>query len=148
MGLGSNTYLDFAENDYDFFRSAYDSGNKGSALASIGQNICERYLKHIISEYAKPENDQEQFKKERAPRTHNLHILIRYLRDDMGISVPEETEDKLDKINGFYFSTRYPGDDSFIASERDVDKASDAVESARKFTLEVCREMETNQTAN
>ena len=148
MGLGSNTYLDFAENDYDFFRSAYDSGNKRSALASIGQNICERYLKHIISEYAEPENDQEQFKKERALRTHNLHILIRYLRDDMGISVPEETEDKLDKINGFYFSTRYPGDDSFIASERDVDKASDAVESARKFTLEVCREMETNQTAN
>ena len=105
-------------------------------------------MKHIISEYAEPENDQEQFKKERALRTHNLHILIRYLRDDMGISVPEETEDKLDKINGFYFSTRYPGDDSFIASERDVDKASDAVESARKFTLEVCREMETNQTAN
>lgn len=34
--------------------------------------------------------------------------------------------------------------------ESDVDKASDAVESARKFkfTLEVCREMETNQTAN
>ena len=32
--------------------------------------------------------------------------------------------------------------------ESDVDKASDAVESARKFTLEVCREMKTNQTAN
>lgn len=50
MENGMNTYLDFAENDYMFFRHAYDSGNKGTALAALGQNICERYLKHIVSE--------------------------------------------------------------------------------------------------
>ena len=48
MENGMNTYLDFAENDYMFFRHAYDSGNKGTALAALGQNICERYLKHCV----------------------------------------------------------------------------------------------------
>ena len=38
-----NTYAEFAENDYQFFRQSYDSGNKGSALAALGQSICERY---------------------------------------------------------------------------------------------------------
>lgn len=33
MGTGMTTYLDFAESDYLFFRRAYDSGNKGSAVS-------------------------------------------------------------------------------------------------------------------
>lgn len=36
MGEGMNSYLSFAENDYLFFRQAYDTGNKGSALAALG----------------------------------------------------------------------------------------------------------------
>ena len=36
-----NTYAEFAENDYKFFRQSYDSGNKGSALAALGQSIFE-----------------------------------------------------------------------------------------------------------
>lgn len=54
-----NTYAEFAENDYKFFRQSYDSGNKGSALAALGQSICERYLKHLVSECAHPENESE-----------------------------------------------------------------------------------------
>ena len=34
-----NTYAEFAENDYKFFRQSYDSGNKGSALAALGQTL-------------------------------------------------------------------------------------------------------------
>ena len=59
MGSGM-TYLDFAENDYMFFKAAYDNGLRMNTMASIGQNACEKYLKHIISEYANPENHQER----------------------------------------------------------------------------------------
>ena len=45
MGNSLESYFDFAENDYLFFRQAYDSNVRGSALAALGQNICERYLK-------------------------------------------------------------------------------------------------------
>lgn len=57
MGNSLESYFDFAENDYLFFRQAYDSNVRGSALAALGQNICERYLKHIISEYAIPDSN-------------------------------------------------------------------------------------------
>lgn len=72
MGNSVNSYLDFAENDYMFFRQAYDSGNKGSALAALGQNICERYLKHIVSEYANPEGIVEIDEKRHILKTHSL----------------------------------------------------------------------------
>ena len=74
-----NTYAEFAENDYKFFRQSYDSGNKGSALAALGQSICERYLKHIISECAHPENESEAVSKESVLRTHSLRRLMRYI---------------------------------------------------------------------
>ena len=77
----------------------------------------------------------------KALRTHNLQILMRYIHETMGLSIPEEMEEKLDRINGFYFTTRYPGDDCFIATEKDIDKANAAVESARRFTLEICKNM-------
>lgn len=146
MGYAADSYLDFAENDYLFFRSAYDSDIKGSALAAIGQSICERYLKHLISEYAQPETDLEQRDKERALRTHNLLLLMKYIRNEMNLAIPDEMEEKLERINGFYFTTRYPGADSFLASERDVDKAEAAVESARRFTLEICSRMHGEDT--
>ena len=77
-----NTYAEFAENDYKFFRQSYDSGNKGSALAALGQSICERYLKHIISECAHPENESEAVSKESVLRTHSLRRLMRYISGD------------------------------------------------------------------
>lgn len=139
MGAGITSYLDFAENDYNFFKASYNSGNKGGALAAIGQNICERYFKHIISEYAQPENARETMDKENVLRTHNLQRLMKYMRDEMGIQISDEAEAAIERINGFYFSTRYPGADSFIPSERDIDKANTAVEYARSITLELCK---------
>lgn len=133
-----NSYLAFADNDYLFFRQAYDTGNKGSALAALGQSICERYLKHIISEFAQPENRSEMQDKETILRTHSLRRLMRYIQEDMELSIPEKAEMAMDRIDGFYFTTRYPGSESFIPSERDIDKANTAVEEARKFTMEIC----------
>lgn len=142
MGDTMNSYAEFAENDYMFFRQAYDSGNKGSALAALGQSICERYLKHIVSEYAHPETNDESREKESVLHTHSLHRLMRYIHDTMGISIPEEMEDRLDRIDGFYFTTRYPGNESFIPSSRDIDKANVAVKAAREFMYEICQEMD------
>ena len=125
-----NTYAEFAENDYKFFRQSYDSGNKGSALAALGQSICERYLKHIISECAHPENESEAVSKESVLRTHSLRRLMRYISG------------ALDRIDGFYFTTRYPGDDSFIPTERDIDRADKAVHLCRDFVFQTMSEIE------
>lgn len=137
-----NNYYGFAENDYQFFKGAYETGLKGAALAALGQSICERYLKHLIDEYANPENEVESSMKQTALRTHNLKKLQRYIQNDMGISIPEDVQDQLDRIDGFYFTTRYPGDDSFVPTERDIDNTWAAVQVARGFTNEVIHQME------
>ena len=137
-----NSYLAFADNDYLFFRQAYDTGNKGSALAALGQSICERYLKHVISEFAQPENRNEMQDKETILRTHSLRRLMRYIQEDMDLEIPEKSEMAMDRIDGFYFTTRYPGSESFIPSERDIDKANTAVEEARKFTMNICEKFQ------
>ena len=137
-----NSYLAFADNDYLFFRQVYDTGNKGSALAALGQSICERYLKHVISEFAQPENRNEMQDKENILRTHSLRRLMRYIQEDMDLEIPEKSEMAMDRIDGFYFTTRYPGSESFIPSERDIDKANTAVEEARKFTMNICEQFQ------
>ena len=140
MAENLNSYLSFAENDFLFFRQAYDTGNKGSALAALGQSICERYLKHVISEFAQPENRDEMQDKETILRTHSLRRLMRYIQEEMKLEIPDKAEMAMDRIDGFYFTTRYPGSESFIPSERDIDKANMAVEEARKFTLDICEQ--------
>ena len=70
-----------------FFRQAYDSNVRGSALAALGQNICERYLKHIISEYAIPDTNHEMREKEWILKSHSLNKLMKYIMDDMGIKI-------------------------------------------------------------
>lgn len=142
MGKSMMTYADFAENDYLFFKDAYDNGMKGTPMAALGQSICERYLKHIISEYANPITEREQTQKDSVLTTYNLRRLMQYIQDKMEIEIPEDVETKIERINGFYFSTRYPSDESFIPNERDIDKAYAAVEAARGFMRELCRTME------
>ena len=141
MGKSMLTYFDFAENDRLFFRQAYDNGIRGGYLAALGQNICERYLKYIVDEYVTPETEDERYAKASILRTHSLRRLAGYLRDDIGIQLQEDTESALYKIDGFYFSTRYPGEDSFIPSERDVDMANYAVEQTRDDVIQICAEL-------
>lgn len=133
----SDTYLSFAENDYQFFADAYKLGLRGSAMAAEGQNICERYLKHIVSVYVVPDSEREKREKENVLKTHSLAKLIHYIKEDMKLSIPKEAEDSMYRIDGFYFTTRYPGDNSFHPGEQDVEAAMEAVEQAREYTYSV-----------
>lgn len=137
-----NNYLNFAEDDYLFFKESYEQGSRRNALASMSQNICEKYLKHIISEYANPDCQEEAFRKQEILRTHSLRKLIRYIENEMGIAIPRTAKSSLHEVDGFYFTTRYPGDESFFASPEDIDSAFVAIENTRAFTLETIRAME------
>lgn len=132
------TYCDFAENDRVFFREAYDNGIRGSVLAPFGKDICVWYFKHMVSEYGGACTGAGQNARENALRTHNLQVLVRYIQRNMGIAIPQEVEDSLDRVNGFGMQTVYPGQDSFLPSGKDIDKANAAVELTRRFVLEAC----------
>lgn len=124
----SDSYLDFTENDYSFFRQAYAAGMKGSPLAALSQNICERYLKHLILAYWIPKTDTEMMEKDMALQTHSLAKLLHYI-ELFGIPAPPAVQTKLATIDGFF------------PSEADIDKAMDAVEHTRAFVYQACQSM-------
>lgn len=45
---------------------------------------------------------------------------MRYMKDEMQIQIPSSVSNAMKIIDGFYFTTRYPGNDSFIAGEEEI----------------------------
>lgn len=141
------SYLDFAEDDYAFLKSAYDDGLVYNAMASIAQNICEKYLKHIVDKYVEPEDQTEMSEKASVLRTHNLRALINYLQGN-GFEFDRDTKNSILKANGFYYSARYPGPDSFFVNQDDIDDSFEAVEKCREKVLEIVNELERGEHEN
>ena len=137
-----NTYLDFAENDYQFFMYNFNHGVFGTSMAALGQNICERYLKHIISEYAQPCSMEEEMNKKAVLHAHSLKKIMHFIKEEMHIEIPSDASNAMKIIDGFYFTTRYPGNDSFIAGEEEIADAAEAVQLTRKFVLETVEQLE------
>ena len=140
--MEENSYFAFAERDYQFFSRVREAGFSGEALAALGQNICVRYLKHIVDIHAEPGDEPGTLKKESVLRTHSLHRLIRYLKEELALEIPAQTEKILKRIDIFSIATTEPGDDSFIPSEEDIEDAWEAVLQTRRFVGNVIRAME------
>ena len=129
-GVEVKTYFDFAENDYMFLQKIdISEPSSYNTFCSLSQFVCERYLKHIVEEFVKPTSAVEDSGKKDVLRTHSLRKLCSYLDD----FVPEFEIDTslVYKAEGFYFSVRYPGDNSFFAKLRDVQDCMEAVDGTR-----------------
>lgn len=141
------SYLDFAENDYLFFMDAYEHCTTFGPLASIAQNICEKYLKHLIDTFVQPEDEIEALQKENILKVHSLVKLIRFLKNEMKIKIPKDVEASMRIIDGYYFSTRYPGDDAFFADAEDIENSADAVKLTRQFVYDTIKQLNSNNPA-
>lgn len=134
MAKELKTYFDFAENNYDFLLAAYEQGLVGNAMGAMAQETCEKYLKHIIEEYVVPQDLQGNAKKAEILRTHNLSKLSKYIVQY--VSDIKLNRQALNLINGLYFTTRYPGDESIVVEKEDIDDYIEAVKECRKSVTE------------
>ena len=130
--MALNSYFDFAENDFQYFKASYDAG--------IVAN-----MKHLISEYYKPDDAMQQKDFENILRTHSLNRLMKFLKANMGAEFSKNTQTHMRMIDGFYFSTRYPGDDSIEIDGDDVETCNDAIELCRKEVLELERKLKKDE---
>lgn len=129
--MGLETYKDFAENDYQYYTDSVKAGFVANMMGAIAQGICEKYMKHLIDEYYEPQNEIQQNKLDQIMITHSLPKLMKFLRDEMDIEFSRSTRTKMNVINGFYFSARYPGDNSIILDSDDISDCTAAVEACR-----------------
>lgn len=131
------TYYDFADNNYDFLMAAYKNGLVGNAMGAMAQETCEKYLKHLIDEYVILGDSADNAKKTEILRTHNLTKLSKYISSHL----PEANLDRpsLNLVNGLYFTTRYPGDESIMVEKDDLDEYIDAVKKCKNAVDEFIR---------
>lgn len=101
-------------------------------MTSIAQNICERYLKYIIDCYCTSIDCTSILK------THSLKRIIRFLNENL-VDFQIDRK-KVVLADGYYFSARYPGDESFFATEEDVKSCWDAVEETKSVVDEYIKE--------
>ena len=59
----------------------------------------------------------------------------------------DDKRDNIERVDGYYFTTRYPGEDSFFVTTRDMNKCKEAVIDCQEFVdsliLEYQKEQET-----
>lgn len=145
--MDTRSYYDFAENDYQFLMAAVNEGHaRGNLVCAISQNICEKYLKDIVDRYCEPQNEAEESEKMRVLKTHSLRKLENYVELKTGLQLSDETRDIVEQADGFYFSTRYPGDESIEATERDMRRCLEAVEETRELHEELGQYLEREQS--
>lgn len=122
---------------YDFLMAAYKNGLVGNAMGAMAQETCEKYLKHLIDEYVILGDSADNAKKTEILRTHNLTKLSKYISSHL----PEVNLDRpsLNLVNGLYFTTRYPGDESIMVEKDDLDEYIDAVKKCKNAVDEFIR---------
>ena len=133
--MNTNSYLDFAENDYSFFMEWIDAGMVYNALPAIAQDAAEKYLKDIIDRFFEPHDEKEYFVKKDILKTHSLKKLFRFIEKEFAIEISDEEKDYIEAEDIYYINTIYPGDDSFEVDVRDMRKASAALKAVRSLHL-------------
>jgi hypothetical protein len=131
------SYFDYAEADFQVLEEACQSDIRGNLWAGVSQNICERYFKHLIDQYVGADDEAGLHRKIDILHTHSLTRLLNYLVTELpGFSIGMEDNYLFRSIDGFYFSTRYPGEDHFLASSQDIDLGIKAAKAARRVTID------------
>ena len=125
------TYYDFALDDYRFLSELKKSGITANSIGAIAQNTCERFLKHLINEYI-PVTEENRQQITDILTTHNLNRLVFFWNRFSEYGIPGKVSDLLKKINGFYFSTKYPGDDCQTLTMENIASCHEAVEACKQ----------------
>jgi len=113
----SLNYYDFAENDYYFCKRNIEIESFSTGLAALLQNTVERYLKHIIDTYV-PIDDNNENQRTKILHTHTIRAILAFLKEEL----PSFQCDciKIGSIDGYYYTSRYPGDGCFLAKKDDL----------------------------
>ena len=82
--MALNSYFDFAENDFRYFKASYDAGIVANMMGAWHREYAKKYMKHLISEYYKPDDAMQQKDFENILRTHSLNRLMKFLKANMG----------------------------------------------------------------
>ncbi len=130
------TYYDFALDDYRFLIELKKNGITANSIGAIAQNTCERFLKHLINEFI-PVSESNRQSITDILITHNLNRLVSFWNQYSENKITNVVSSKLKRINGFYFSTKYPGDDCQTLTAENISSCYEAVEACKQVVDDI-----------
>ena len=88
-----------------------------TGICSIIQNTCARFLKYLIKTYINKNNyDIKEYTF--IMRSHSLRNICNFISNELkDINLNKA---KICQVDGYYFSSRYPGKDAFIVEKSDI----------------------------
>ena len=125
----SKTYKDYADEGYMMFLDLWNSGKRYNMMAAMANEACEKYLKHIVEEIS-DKVSEEQYA---VLHTHNLNKILKYMESNLSFPISEKESDALRKVNGYYFTARYPSVDSDDVTEKELEDCLKAMEICRSL---------------
>lgn len=117
-----NNYYSIAENDLKYIEEVALNSCYYNQTTVQCQQAGEKFLKYIVETYcinADKENVIDCLK------THNIRKLIRFIQEQIPSFTIDSKQATL--LQGYYFETRYPGDNFFTATKEDVDTCYEAL---------------------
>ena len=137
---GKYTYLDYAENDRDYLEEDFKNKRVANAVCALTQNCCEKYLKHIIDKMYMPDDSQKSAEKDSILHTHSLRRLMNFIDDETEYSIPKDKRRIILQVDGYYFNSRYPSDESSFVTEDDIDICKDGLDACVSVVYEILKE--------
>ena len=131
--MDTKSYLSFAEDDYSFLSECRKSNMIYNGIAAIAQNCCEKYLKYLVDTYYNPDEKEGINDKKDILRAHSLRKILNFIEKNMEAEIDGSVRTSILKSDGYYFTSRYPGEDSIEIGKRDLDDCYESIDTCREF---------------
>lgn len=124
LQMNTNSYLTIANNEYKYLikHIDYEYLNPSAAQA---QQVVEKYLKYLVETFCL-ENTVSAMN---VLKSHNLSTIYTVL-NECGIDLDLD-RGSLALLKGYYFETRYPGEDYYIVTKDSFDESLEFVKEVR-----------------
>lgn len=132
----SVTYRAIAAEEYSFWLKDIENGNRYPSLTAKAQEIAEKFLKDVLDNYALPNETNDVPEIRNALRSHNLLQIVDCIVKS-GLPVTNDLQWAVLAINGFYFTTRYPGPDYFRPNESHYLRCRDSLKTISLYVEEL-----------
>ena len=132
-----NNYKSLAENEFLYMQAsiqiAKQLGNY-NVLATQCAEVCEKYLKAVISEKMIMNADNKILL-----QTHNLRNILSRIKEDYEVKI---TLREIKYVGDFYYDARYPGDNFMNVDEEAIEDCIEITNRVRKACLEILDQQE------
>ena len=127
-----NSYKSLAENEYLYMKASIEIARQlknYNVLATQCAQICEKYLKAIVSEKLIMDATNKELL-----QTHNLRSILSKIKEyyDLQISSRE-----IKYVGDFYFDARYPGDNFTTVDEEAIEDCIEITQKVREECLKI-----------